>query len=91
MHCLSWLGRRYKEEVLAGQMYFLSLRGLKKNYHDLRRIELSIDGAKELDVIIRPNRVLIRQGVVKIASEKRYLFLFNDVCLVTKEHKGKVS
>ena len=52
---------------------------------------MSIDGAKELDVIIRPNRVLIRQGVVKIASEKRYLFLFNDVCLVTKEHKGKVS
>eukprot|EP00007_Cunea_sp_BSH-02190019_P005194 CAMPEP_0174241402 /NCGR_PEP_ID=MMETSP0417-20130205/23247_1 /TAXON_ID=242541 /ORGANISM="Mayorella sp, Strain BSH-02190019" /LENGTH=1008 /DNA_ID=CAMNT_0015320637 /DNA_START=29 /DNA_END=3055 /DNA_ORIENTATION=+ len=52
--------------------------------HKLEMIERMIKGAKEANVIVRPNRKFIHRGVLTIASEKRYLFLFNDVVIVTK-------
>jgi hypothetical protein len=52
--------------------------------HKLEMIERMIKGAKEANVIVRPNRKFVHRGVLTIASEKRYLFLFNDMVIVTK-------
>lgn len=52
---------------------------------ELLMTEKTIVGAKEAGFIVRAGRRLVRKGEVKIASEKRFVFLFNDLCLVTKQ------
>mmetsp|Transcript_25997 Transcript_25997/g.65307 ORF Transcript_25997/g.65307 Transcript_25997/m.65307 type:complete len:1260 (+) Transcript_25997:679-4458(+) len=57
--------------------------------HELTMIERVIEGAK--DCIIRPTRKFVMRGDVTIASEKRHIFLFNDIAYVVKKKKGMAT
>ncbi|MDP2436916.1 MAG: hypothetical protein Q8P67_14290, partial [archaeon] len=51
----------------------------------LRLVERMIKGAQEADLIVRPHRRLVRREMMTIASEKRYLWLFTDLLIASKQ------
>jgi len=83
--CLAMLRRFERATHKLASTTHKFLRRDDANFADVQVEAALIDGCPF--EVAEPGRILVMKGPLTVAGEKRFVFLFNDVCLITKAPK----